>query len=153
MAYVDLNPVRAGIARTPEDAEFTSIYERIRAARITHKAEHDSSEEIIPPLLPFKDGGSTTRAIPFSFPEYLALVDWTGRSIRDDKSGNIDPKLPPIATRLHIDPFAWRTAMQPKGNVFGRALGQLDHLRLHAKALGQSRIKGLNTAQRLYRPA
>ena len=153
MAYVDLNPIRAGIARTPEDAEFTSIYERIRAARITHKAEHDSSKKTIPPLLPFKDGGSTTRAIPFSFPEYLALVDWTGRSIRDDKSGTIDPKLPPIAARLRIDPIAWRTAMQPRGNVFGRALGQLDHLRLHAKALGQSRVKGLNAAHRMYRPA
>ncbi|MCF6264196.1 MAG: hypothetical protein L3J24_11500 [Xanthomonadales bacterium] len=29
MAYVDLNPTRAAMARTPETSEFTSIQERI----------------------------------------------------------------------------------------------------------------------------
>jgi hypothetical protein len=43
--------------------------------------------------------------------------------------------------------------MQPQGNVFGRAMGQLDHLRLHAKALGQSWVRGLRQAERLYRTA
>ena len=79
------------------------------------------------------------------------LLDWTGRSIRGDKRGYIDQTLPPILKRLNIDVATWQETMRPEGNVFGRALGQLDHLRLHARALGQSWIKGLRQAENLYR--
>ena len=150
MAYVDLNPVRAGIASTPEDSAFTSIYERIRRLkRVPSEGEADAIASSLA-LQSFLDEGRGAVRIPYSFEEYLQLVDWSGRVIRNDKRGHIDAQLPPIIARLNIDPSAWKAAMQPRGNVFGRAMGRLNHLQLHAKALGQSWVRGLRKAELLY---
>ena len=60
MAYVDLNPVRAGIARTPEGSEYTSIYDRIRRLRSPKMEEGKDTAKKDVALLPFSDeeGGS-----------------------------------------------------------------------------------------------
>lgn len=154
IAYVDLNPVRAGIVQKPEDSEFTSICQRIRDLRC---AQHDesltrtSSDSDLPiPLLPFRDGGPDRVNIPFSLSDYLDLLDWTGHARVPGKRGAIHDQMPAIAQRLGIDPNAWRCAMQPQGNVFGRALGQLDHMRLHARTLGQKWVRGVAQAKHLY---
>jgi hypothetical protein len=149
MAYVDLNPIRAGIAATPEESEFTSICDRIRALKPSAK-EGDSTRRPIVRLRPFASGSNRESAIPYTLSDYLELVDWTGRCVRAGKRGVIDERLPTIAQRLNIDPNAWRAAMRPKGNVFGRAMGKLDHMRLHAKTLGQSWVRGLRSASKLY---
>ena len=78
MAYVDLNPVRAGIASTPEDSAFTSIYERIRRLKqVASEGEADASAASVA-LQSFSDEGGGATRIPYSFKEYLQLVDWTG---------------------------------------------------------------------------
>ena len=155
MAYVDLNPVRAGIATMPEDSDFTSIEARIKELAAAHDSGSGStraSGSLQVPLLKFRGAVADSEpTLPFHFSDYLELVDWTGRTIRSDKRGAIDPRLPPIMQRLNVDAAAWQEAMRPSGNVFGRALGRLDHLQLHARALGQSWIRGLRQADRLFR--
>lgn len=155
MAYVDLNPIRARIAATPEQSEFTSIYARIRQLRgvvagATRAAGHSDSIDV--ELLAFRDAASAKDAIPMTFAEYLQLLDWTGRAVQAGKRGAIDESAPSVFERLHIDPDVWQGIMVPAGNVFGRALGRLGPLRLHAQALGQSWVRGLRQAARLYRP-
>lgn len=87
-----------------------------------------------------------------SFLEYLQLLDWSGRQRRSGKRGAIEQDLPPILARLRLDPDVWLRTMRPAGNLFGRAIGQLERLQSHARRLGQSWVRGLQAARRL-RPA
>jgi REP element-mobilizing transposase RayT len=149
MAYVDLNPIRAGIAETPEESEFTSIYSRIRELKSNVKGRRAIEGSVVR-LRHFVSGNNRNSAIPFVLHDYLELVDWTGRTIRPGRSGSIDDRLPAIAQRLNIDADAWKHSMRPQGNVFGRAMGKLDHMRLHAITLGQSWVRGLRRSCKLY---
>lgn len=151
MAYVDLNPVRAGVAATPETSQFTSVAQRIRAWRAKQTPNGQRSVTRQPVLRAFREPGRTTdRSLPYRLQDYLRLLDYTGRAVRADKPGAIDASLPAILDRLAIDTEAWTRAMRPAGNVFGRAIGRLDRLRLHATTLGQSWIRGLSQARALY---
>jgi hypothetical protein len=151
MAYVDLNPIRAGIAKTPEESEFTSIYARIRELRAVPEATEAVDSEKRVPLLAFRPVQDPFRkAIPFDVRSYLELVDWTGRRIVEGKCGSIDERLPPILHRLGIQVTGWERMMQPHGNVFGRALGRVGRLRQHARILHQCWIRGLGWSRRLY---
>jgi len=89
MACVDLNPIRAAMAHTPEHSEFPSIKERIE-------------DPAAPALRPFSGRADDTHGIPYRFVDYLELVDWAGRAIHAHQKGFIPPDLPPILQRLRI---------------------------------------------------
>ncbi len=117
MAYVDLNPVRAGMATSPETSRYTSIQERTNPSFDINQAINDQRQcgdlmdfkTPIKPLLHFEgDQKNEWQAgIPFTFRDYLELVDWTGRIIRTDKRSYVDIALPPILHRLQISPRQW----------------------------------------------
>jgi len=117
MAYVDLNPVRAGIATRPETSDYTSIQERIQPAfdlQYAIKSQRQAGDLLefkapLKPLLQFEasEVNQSQRGILFAYRDYLELVDWTGRIIRNDKRGFIDNALPPILSRLQISPEQW----------------------------------------------
>jgi REP element-mobilizing transposase RayT len=121
MAYVDLNPIRAGLAQTPETSEYTSIQERItpqfdlaEAIKQQIPAPADNAlvefTQPLKPLLAFE--GKVTQGMQpgllFSHHDYLTLVDRTGRVIREDKRGFIPQELAPILERLTMDFTTWQ---------------------------------------------
>jgi len=148
MSYVDLNPIRAGMAETPEASDFTSIQERIRdwAAQVK---QNQPLGEVIGDLLPFDDSGRVD-AIPFSLSDYLELVDWSGRTVRADKTGAIETTLPPILTRLGIDGGYYLQHLCKKEPTFGDAIGSVTSLRASARAFGRKFFRGLSYAEQLF---
>jgi REP element-mobilizing transposase RayT len=140
MAYVDLNPVRADIADTPEQSEFTSVQLRIKAAI---KGEQPSS------LLPFTGNEHQDKAsgICFSIKDYLTLVDETGRVLRDDKRGAISDKTADILVRLHISDENWLKLTTDFECIFTGAVGTAEHLSEFSEHVGLQRAHGIANAQ------
>ncbi|WP_213994691.1 transposase [Arsukibacterium sp.] len=112
MAYVDLNPIRANIAETPEGSDYTSIKERLTptfdlAHTITEQTRQGNLHHFghpLKPLLHFEGAlvDQQQHGIQFSLHDYLQLVDYTGRTIRPEKRGAIKRQLPPILRRLNL---------------------------------------------------
>tara|TARA_R110002110_G_scaffold271566_3_gene487080 strand:- start:106366 stop:107391 length:1026 start_codon:yes stop_codon:yes gene_type:complete len=168
MVYVDLNPIRAGIAKTPETSKFTSIYERInyinkQLNKNNHKyvpQESTSGVEILEnlpqpkALVPFAPRiDEDTLAINFKLSDYLELVDYTGKTIRDDKNvGAIPECLSPILYRLGFGANHWVNFIQNLGSRFSYAIGsEVLLVNFSKKKNGfQKSIKSISQTKKLY---
>ncbi|WP_260847920.1 transposase, partial [Shewanella algae] len=132
MAYVDLNPIRAKMADTPEQSAHTSIRLRIQAAL---KCEQPAK------LLPFigNECDNQRSGITFALKDYLELVDDTGRCIRDDKRGSISEKSTKLLTRLNIPHDNWLKLTTEFGRLFHGPVGTLQELSCYCEHLEKRR--------------
>ena len=108
MAYVDLNPVRAGLCESLYESDFTSIQARVRRLGA---AKPKRKKRPIPGLMPFgfgKERDERPAALPFELREYIELVDWTGRVARTDKKGFIPETAPSMLSTLRLSTAQWR---------------------------------------------
>ncbi len=139
MTYVDLNPIRAKMAETPETSNYTSLKERIKPCFQLDNAVEEQKE--LKALRYFKlplkslaqfEGSvknSYQKGILFSIKDYLELVDYTGRAIVPNKRGAIPLNLPPILERLCLDRKTWlQNSTQFEGLYRARFLFQTNGL-------------------------
>lgn len=136
MTYVDLNPVRAGLAITPEESEHTSIQRRINITQPSSTG-----------LFPFAGNPrkNMPQGLPFNRTDYIELVDWTGRIIRSDKKGAIPDHLPPILDRLKQNKDNWLYVTQHFESKFKGFVGAAYRLKQICASLGYQRCTGLRT--------
>uniref|UniRef100_Q0HXN0 Transposase IS200-like domain-containing protein n=2 Tax=Shewanella TaxID=22 RepID=Q0HXN0_SHESR len=163
MMYVDLNPIRAGIADSLQSSDFTSIQERINSldspnrslAISTPQTDSATNQAHIPhkALVQF-DGAAHLNeqaGIPFHFADYLELIDWTGRAIRLDKKGYIDNQRPKLLNELGIAPDAWLTSAKEFRRQYSGISGRWDSMCAFKKQHNSGKwCKGKASSQALH---
>lgn len=134
MCYVDLNPVRAKMAKTPESSKHTSVHRRLK--------------ERVSGLLPFRDSLKASSnssdlsevSLSTTFKQYLELLDWTGKLIQKGKRGSVNEKEPSIISRLGYTPNAWLNVQTPTISWRQKALGSKDRIEEYCHAVGKNWI-------------
>jgi len=147
MAYVDLNPIRAGVTHSLTTSNFTSIQKRI-AQLNSHKKQairKPSSMQVPkqpPSLLPFTSSNTDEiNVIPFSCSDYLELLDWSGRQVSPDKVGRITEEVPSILSIQDIAKNDWLVTIKHFRRQYGSFAGSISHLREYAHQHGNSWYK------------
>ena len=165
MAYVDLNPIRAKIAQTPETSDYTSVQDRIQGREARDAGKQASAagggvKTVCVPIETYRDEWLTPISyseqkdtkgkrgvLPLKLDEYLELVEWSGRMLREDKHGKIPSHLAPIMQRLQIDRENWLKTVEQYGGWFCYAAGRVDSIVKAAEEYGRKWLKGMASSQ------
>lgn len=134
MAYVDLNPVRAGIADGIEECDFTSIQRRLAQVAATPGCEVK--------LNPLVYGDDTPSELPMPISQYIALVRWTAANTPSKIDTESDH-----GHRQSVNPGfqsneVWLKNLHRHRDKGRRALGSIVALQRFAQHIGQSWLKG-----------
>jgi len=140
LCYVDLNPVRAKMAKTPEQSKHTSVYRRLRKSASGLTAfQNNFKKKLI-------DEEWRQETIPIKFTEYLSLLDWEGRRLAKGKRGSIDPAAADIITRLGYTQKQWQSLVNPQVNWKQKAIGSVNRLRAYCDRMEQRWVWGVSKA-------
>ena len=119
--YVDLNPIRAGEADSPETARHTSIFQRLQAhghrqnaherpdawlAELTLQPERQADEAL---AYTSRSGrrASDLGILPIALADYVKLLKWTAKHLRSGQRSTIPQDLAAVLDHLGVKQEAW----------------------------------------------
>ena len=150
MVYVDLNPIRAKMAKIPEKSDYTSIKKRCNKAKKSNKPNDINQQGKT--LLPFVGNPRKNQplGIQMRLSDYLNLVDCTGRILREDKRGYINSNAEKILQRLDIDEDKWLEMAMGFEGCFSSFVGREKSVRLVCEQFKYQRPPGLTSCKRMF---
>jgi hypothetical protein len=145
MAYVDLNPVRAGMCKTLRDSAHTSVRQRLESASTPFlKAPGgESRQEALRPVA----GLDAEILAELTESSYIELVRWTGFQANPEKRGKLaasEEASPDSLWAVADHPQEWIRRVQGTESRYYRAIGSAEALMLKAADLGQRWLKGVS---------
>jgi len=176
MAYVDLNPVRAGVTSSLERSDFTSIQQRLFRAARRKKSEQTArppnqqrrseravscitmASSVVPELMSFcrrRDGSDAEECerLPIRFDDYIELLRWTGEAVRDDKRGALSARSASLLARAGVVSEHWVDTVTTFHEGFSNMVGQTHHIDAQCKRLGLEKTKGVGFARKAFAKA
>jgi hypothetical protein len=136
-AYVDLNLIRATLAETIEQSDFTSIQRRIESLacaggldsslpsdRFLCPIEIDERSDTVGPVPSVTLYRASDKGVlPMTTQEYIQLLDWTARQVVKTKRGATPADLPQILERLRLSRQEWSGLVRDFGRMFALVAG------------------------------
>jgi hypothetical protein len=141
LTYVDLNPIRAKVAKNIAKSFHTGV--RLRTKQLAKTP--DLAHEIMRPLA----GVVSQNAPKITEAEYIELVDATGREWHRGKRGKIEAMEPKALSKLGLSQNHWTRRVKGVGSGYWRVVGELEDLVERAKQLGLRTLYGTGFARLL----
>ncbi len=142
MSYVDLNPIRAGIAKTPEESDYTSIKRRVMRALKPQQQEE---------LMAFSERelSKEKATLPFDLPGYIELVSSTARSLIEGKPAIITKTKPNLLSRYQLSETNWLIMNKAFTKLFHGPVGEDESLTAFCDLQEKRRRSNLTVCRRL----
>ena len=163
--YVDLNAQRAGEVDSPEQARYTSVFQRLMArsrpadaldrpdgwmAELTLAPESKATESL---AYSSRTGRRATDMgiLPITLDVYVQLLKTTGEMLRSGERTTIPKDLVALLDRMEVNPEAWVETVEGYDELFGDVVGSASSIKQAAEEMGVSRLKGTAAGGRVFR--
>ena len=140
MAYVDLNPIRAGEATSLSESHHTAIKKRLNTL----------SDEALQATIQSIAGKVKNRTMVLRLKDYVDLVEWTGQAIIYPNKSRLPNHVCSTLEQLNLNHENWLNQVQHFGDHYYSFVGCINRLKDKAKRLGQQWLKGCQQIEALY---
>ncbi|WP_444997866.1 transposase [Aliikangiella sp. IMCC44359] len=142
MAYVDLNPIRAGIVEDLQSSLHTSIQKRIS----------ELSADITQLARPIQSVAGTLKTYPIqmTLTAYIQLVEWTGQSIIYPDKASMPIHINSLLNQMNLQPHHWLNQLTHLGRTNTYVIGSVERLKHKAQSLKKKWLKGIKAMRLLY---